>query len=133
METLIINNKFLYIRKLNETDMKESYYNVMSVLPRKTIEFLTVSSTAEIEEKLKEHKIFLIEDVNSNQIVGSGEILLMNNTSTIANIGYIKEIILKKNYDSDDLREEFVIFLKKYCISNENCIKCIDNTNNVKN
>lgn len=132
METLIINDKFLYIRKIKEYDIKDSYYNVMSVLSRKTIELLTVSSTAEIEEKLKERKIFLIEDVNSKQMVGSGEVLLLNYTSTIATIGCIEEIILKEKYDSDELREAFVTYLKKYCISNENCIHCIYNNDKCK-
>jgi len=64
MATVIVKNKFLYIRRLIEHDIKESYYNVMGVLPRKTIEMLTMLTSAEVEEELKDKRIFLIEDVN---------------------------------------------------------------------
>lgn len=45
-------------------------------------------------------------------MVGSGEILLTNKTSTIATVGCIEKIILKEKYDSDELREAFIDFLK---------------------
>ena len=58
MATVIVKNKFLYIRHLIKDDIKESYYNVMGVLPRKTIEMLTMLTTAEVEEQLKDKRIF---------------------------------------------------------------------------
>ena len=125
MDTLIINNKFLYIRKIKDYDVKYSYYNVMSVLPREYIKILTSLTIQEIEVKLKECKIFIIEDVNSKVIVGSGILSLLNCSSTVAIVGLIEEITIKKEYESAELRNEVINHLTEYCISEEKCIKCI--------
>ena len=124
MATVVINNKFLHIRHLIEDDIKESYYNAMGVLPRKTIEMLTMLTTAEVEEELKNKRIFLIEDVNSKQMVGSASVSFLNSTSTIAKVGYIDDITIHKKYESDELREELINYLTNYCVSRDNCIKC---------
>jgi|TARA_B110000967_G_C18871445_1_gene555679 hypothetical protein len=125
MDTLIINNKFLYIRKIKDYDVKYSYYNVMSVLPREYIKILTSLTIQEIEVKLKECKIFIIEDVNSKVIVGSGILSLLNYSSIVAIVGLIEEITIKKEYESAELRNEVINHLTEYCISEEKCIKCI--------
>ena len=124
MATVIVKNKFLYIRRLIEDDIKESYYNVMSLLPRKTVEILTMLTTTEMEEELKNKRIFLIEDVNSKQMVGSASVYFLNSTSTIAKVGYIDDITIHKNYESAELREELINYLTDICVSQENCIKC---------
>ncbi len=124
MATVIVKNKFLYIRRLIEDDIKESYYNAMGVLPRKTIEMLTMLTTTEVEEELKNKRIFLIEDVNSKQMVGSASVYFLNSTSTIAKVGYIDDITIHKNYESAELREELINYLTNYCVSRDNCIKC---------
>jgi hypothetical protein len=77
MATVIVKNKFLYIRRLIEDDIKYSYYNVMGILPRKTIEMLTLLTTTELEEEFKNKQIFLIEDVNSRQMVGSASVFFL--------------------------------------------------------
>lgn len=124
MATVVINNKFLHIRHLTEQDVKESYYNAMGVLPRKTVEMLTMLTTTEMEEELKDKRIFLIEDVNSKQMVGSASVSFLNSTSTIAKVGYIDDITIHKKYESDELREELINYLTNYCVSRDNCIKC---------
>lgn len=130
-DTLIINNKFLYIRKIKEDDIKYKYYDTMSVLPHEYIRMLTVLTVKEMEVKLKECKIFLIEDVNSHMMVGSGILSLLNYSSTIAVVGLIEEINIKKDYDSEELRNEVMNYLTEYSISEENCIKCIQNKKNI--
>ena len=124
MATVIVKNKFLYIRRLIEHDIKESYYNVMGVLPRKTIEMLTMLTSAEVEEELKDKRIFLIEDVNSKQMVGSASVSFLTKTSTIAKVGYIDDITIHKKYESAELREELINYLTNYFVSRDNCIKC---------
>ena len=124
MATVIVKNKFLYIRRLIEHDIKESYYNVMGVLPRKTIEMLNMLTSAEVEEELKDKRIFLIEDVNSKQMVGSASVSFLTKTSTIAKVGYIDDITIHKKYESAELREELINYLTNYCVSRDNCIKC---------
>ena len=125
MATVIVKNKFLHIRHLTEDDIKESYYNAMGVLPRKTVEMLTMLTTTEMEEELKDKRIFLIEDVNSKQMVGSASVYFLNSTSIIAKVGYIDDITIHKKYESDELREELINYLTNVCVSQENCIKCI--------
>ena len=125
MATIVINNKFLHIRKITEDDIQNTYYNAMGALPRKTIEMLTMLTTAEVEEELKNKRIFLIEDVNSKQMVGSASVSFLNSTSTIAKVGYIDDITMHKKYESEELREELINYLTNYCVSQDNCIKCI--------
>ena len=125
MATVIVKNKFLHIRHLTEDDIKESYYNAMGVLPRKTVEMLTMLTTTEMEEELKDKRIFLIEDVNSKQMVGSASVSFLNSTSTIAKVGYIDDITIHKKYESDELREELINYLTNVCVNDDNCIKCI--------
>jgi len=97
----------------------------MSVLPREYIKILTSLTIQEIEVKLKECKIFIIEDVNSKVIVGSGILSLLNYSSIVAIVGLIEEITIKKEYESAELRNEVINHLTEYCISEEKCIKCI--------
>ena len=123
MATVIVNNKFLYIRRLIEDDIKYSYYNVMGILPRKTIEMLTLLTTTEMEEELKNKRIFLIEDVNSKQMVGSASVYFLNSTSTIAKVGYIDDITINKKYESAELREELINYLTNYCVCSSTFIK----------
>lgn len=125
MSTLIINDKILYIKKIKDYDIKYSYYNTMSVLPREYIRMLTTMTVQEIEVRLTETMIFLIEDVNSKIIIGSGILSLLNYSSNIAKVGYIEEIIIHKEYESAELRNEIINYLTNYCMSKEKCIKCI--------
>lgn len=125
MTTVIIKKKFLHIRHLTEDDIQNSYYNAMGVLPRKTIEILTMLTTTEVEEELKDKRIFLIEDVNSKQMVGSALVYFLNSTSTIAKVGYIDDITIHRKYESAELREELINYLTNYCVSRDNCIKCM--------
>jgi hypothetical protein len=125
MATIVIKNKFLHIRKITEHDVKESYYNAMGALPRKMVEMLTMLTSAEVEEELKDKRIFLIEDVNSKQMVGSASVSFLNSTSTIAKVGYIDDITIRRKYESAELREELIDYLTDVCVSQENCIKCI--------
>jgi hypothetical protein len=97
----------------------------MGVLPRKTIEILTMLTTTEVEEELKDKRIFLIEDVNSKQMVGSALVYFLNSTSTIAKVGYIDDITIHRKYESAELREELINYLTNYCVSRDNCIKCM--------
>ena len=125
MATVIVKNKFLHIRKITEHDVKESYYNAMGALPRKTIEMLTMLTSTDVEEELKYKRIFLIEDVNSKQMVGSASVSFLNNTSTIVKVGYIDDITIRRKYESAELQEEIINYLTNYCVSHENCITCI--------
>ena len=124
MATVIVKNKFLHIRKITEYDIQNSYYNAMGALPRKTVEMLTMLTSAEVEDVLKYKRIFLIEDVNSKQMVGSASVSFLNNTSTIATVGYIDDITIHRKYESAELREELINYLTNYCVSRDNCIKC---------
>jgi hypothetical protein len=82
-------------------------------------------TSAEVEEELKDKRIFLIEDVNSKQMVGSASVSFLNSTSTIAKVGYIDDITIHRKYESAELREEIINYLTDVCVSQENCIKCI--------
>jgi len=80
-----------------------------------------------VEEELKNKRIFLIEDVNSKQMVGSASVSFLNSTSTIAKVGYIDDITIHRKYESAELREEIINYLTDVCVSHENCITCMCN------
>ena len=98
MATIVINNKGLHIRKITEYDIQNTYYD---------------------------KRIFLIEDVNSKQMVGSASVSFLNNTSTIATVGYIDDLTIHRKYESAELREELINYVTDVCVNQENCIKCI--------
>jgi len=100
-------------------------YNAMGALPRKTVEMLTMLTSAEVEDVLKYKRIFLIEDVNSKQMVGSASVSFLNSTSTIATVGYIDDITIRRKYESAELREELINYVTDVCVSQDNCIKCM--------
>ena len=97
----------------------------MGALPRKMVEMLTMLTSAEVEEELKDKRIFLIEDVNSKQMVGSASVSFLNSTSTIAKVGYIDDIAIHRKYESAELREELINYVTDVCVSQDNCIKCM--------
>ena len=88
----------MHIRKITEYDIQNTYYD---------------------------KRIFLIEDVNSKQMVGSASVSFLNNTSTIAKVGYIDDITIRRKYKSAELREELINYLTDVCVSQDNCIKCM--------
>ena len=88
----------MHIRKITEYDIQNTYYD---------------------------KRIFLIEDVNSKQMVGSASVSFLNNTSNIAKVGYIDDLTIHRKYESAELREERINYLTDVCVSQDNCIKCM--------
>lgn len=118
----------IHFRKLERDDLKNSYYNLTSLLSESNIKMIHDLSPDELFMKLNhDHYIFVIVDLNSNLILGTATIDVLNKGS-LCNVCIIKEINIHKACSkSGVLYDKFLDFLKEYSILTEKCIKVIIN------
>ena len=83
----------LYFRKLNYDDIKYSYYNLMSLLSDYNINLINTLTCDEFLNKFNyDHIIFVVINLNTNLVVASGTIEILNKNSMYS-VCIIKEII----------------------------------------
>jgi hypothetical protein len=118
----------IHFRKLEHDDLKNSYYNLMSLLSESNIMMINDLSPDELFMKLNhDHCIFVVVDLNSNFILGTATIDVLNKGS-LCNVCIIKEININKEYENNGLLyDKFLDFLKEYSILTEKCVKYIIN------
>ena len=118
----------IHFRKLNYEDVKNSYYNLTSLLSESNIKMINDLSPDELFMKLnQDHYIFVIVDLNSNFILGTATMDILNKGS-LCNVCIIKEININTEYEKNGvLYDNFLDFLKEYSILTEKCIKFIIN------
>lgn len=121
----------IYFRKLNHDDLKNSFYNLMSMLSEKSIElinyfYVNKLNTNGLFDKLNyNYYIFTIINVNTNFIIGTGVVEVLNKGS-LCNVCIIKDIYINKEYEKYGLLyDKFLDFLKEYSILTEKCVKYI--------
>ena len=118
----------IHFRKLEHDDLKNSYYNLTSLLSESNIKMINDLSPDELFMKLnQDHYIFVIVDLNSNFILGTATIDVLNKGS-LCSVCIIKEINMIKDCEKNGvLYDKFLDFLKEYSILTEKCIKVIIN------
>jgi hypothetical protein len=116
----------LYFRKLNYDDIKYSYYNLMSLLSDYNINLINTLTYDEFLNKFNyDHIVFVIINSNTNTVVASGTIEILNKKSR-CNVCIIKEIIIDNEYEKEkQLYSYFLNNLINYSVSIEKCIKYI--------
>ena len=116
----------IHFRKLEPDDFKNSYYNLMSLLSDSNIMMINDLSPDELFMKLNyDHSLFVVVDLNSNFILGTATIDVLNKGS-LCNVCIIKEININKEYENNGfLYDKFLDFLKEYSILTEKCVKYI--------
>ena len=125
----MFHKQILCIRRLKETDLQHSYYAIMSKLSKEDIILINSLSSAELRVQLDNiHKIFVVEDVNSNKIIGTGTIVIQNDTgSQLCKIGNIRHITLDVPFHNIELYSTVLNHFTTYCLSQEKCAKvCVD-------
>lgn len=99
----------------------------MSLTSEENIQMINTYTFTELYHKLNnDHKIFVIINLNINDVIGTGTIKILNNKS-IYNICIIKDIKIHKDYNSnnDDLYTMFLQSLIDYSCYQERCVKYI--------
>ena len=116
----------LYFRKLNYDDIKCSYYNLMSLLSDYNINLINTLTYDEFLNKFNyDHIVFVIINSNTNTVVASGTIEILNKKSR-CNVCIIKEIIIDNEYEKEkQLYSYFLNNLIKYSANIEKCVKYI--------
>lgn len=129
------------IRQLEETDVKYSFYNLMTLLSKENIQLINTSTIDELRDKLNyNHKIFVIINVNTSCVIGTGTVKIMNKNS-LYSVCIISDINIYKDYNNNnnngnnsgnstnesvnDLHEIFLKYLIDYCRYQEKCVKYI--------
>mgnify|MGYP003634923586 FL=1 len=116
----------LYFRKLNYDDIKCSYYNLMSLLSDYNINLINTLTCDEFLNKFNyDHIIFVVINLNTNLVVASGTIEILNKNSMYC-VCIIKEIIIDNEYEKEkQLYSYFLNNLIKYSANIEKCVKYI--------
>jgi len=75
--------------------------------------------------------IFVIHNLNTNDIIGTGTIIILNKGSKYS-VCIIKELLINKDYEKDkesydELYIKFLKFLTEYCHHTEHCVKYVVN------
>ena len=121
----LIGSKTLCIRRLKQTDLQHAYYEVMSLLSEID---RTILRTREILDNLEnEYIYFVIEDLNTHMIIGTGTVIISNNSTQLSQVGHIENIMIRQDYHDIGLGDIIFQHLKYYCLNTKHCIKVITN------
>jgi len=116
----------LQFRKLKYEDIKLSYYNLMSLLSDSNINLINSLSMNELFTKINsDHIIFVIINLNTNDVVGASTIKILNKGSMYS-VCIITDILINKEYEiNNELYNKFLKYLIEYSRFTECCVKYI--------
>ena len=117
----VINGTTMCIRDLNDMDIKDFYYGVMSLLSNDA-RMLIIKGELYTSFENK-YKICVVEDMNSHIILGTGVVYIENASTKLSKVGNIKHVGIQSCYNNTELKTNIVEYLKKYCLIDEKCIK----------
>ena len=121
----------MYIRQLHEMDIKNSFYDLMALSSKENIQIINTYTETELHYKLSnDHKIFVIINLNTTTVIGTGTIKISNNNSKcviciIQDIKIHEDFINNNNKTEDTLYNIFLQSLIDYCREEKQCSKCI--------
>jgi len=117
----ILSGKTLCIRRLRYPDLQHSYYDVMSLLSEVDRSILR---TREILDSLEnDYVYFVVEDMDTKMIIGTGTIIITNTSTKLSKLGYIENIMIRKDYQNIGLGNMILQRLNSYCLDIRHCIK----------
>jgi len=121
----ILSGKTLCIRRLRYPDLQHSYYDVMSLLSEVDRSILR---TREILDSLEnDYVYFVVEDIDTKMIIGTGTIIITNTSTNLSQMGYIENIMIRKDYQNIGLGNMILQRMHSYCLDVRHCIKIIVN------
>ena len=142
-----LNGIPICIRQLDVVDLKYSFYDVMTLTSEENIQLINTRTVTDLFHKLNhDHKIFVIVSLNTNSVIGTGTIKIINQ-NTMYSVCIIKGIKIHKEYynsensenrliratnnpnitkkNEEDLYTIFLQYLINYSRHEEKCVKYI--------
>ena len=138
-----LNGISICIRQLDVVDLKYSFYDVMALTSEENIQLINTRTFTDLFHKLNnDHKIFVIVNMNTNSVIGTGTIKIINQ-NTMYSVCIIKNIKIHKDYynsenkpntpinkpitnkNEEDLYTIFLQYLIDYSRCEEKCVKYI--------
>lgn len=125
--TIDISGNSYSIREIKEDDVNSSYINLLSQLSEIDDRCITQEKTKKYLDTLdSKHKIFVIENLNTRDIVGTGTVLLEEKLiHNYGKVGHIEDVVIDHSYRKNGLGKILLEYLTDYCIINNNCYKCV--------
>tara|TARA_B110000285_G_C14951232_1_gene526893 strand:+ start:329 stop:724 length:396 start_codon:yes stop_codon:yes gene_type:complete len=118
---VLLSGKTLCIRRLKQADLQQSYYQVMSLLSSVD---RTILRTRDMLDRLEnEYIYFVVEDLNTQMIVGTGTIIITNTSTQISQVGYIENIMIRRDYQNIGLGDIVLQRLRHYCMTVKKCVR----------
>tara|TARA_Y100000389_G_scaffold108267_1_gene105409 strand:- start:509 stop:892 length:384 start_codon:yes stop_codon:yes gene_type:complete len=115
----------MLIRELSYDDLKYSYYNVMKLLPDKSIQIINTLTKIELMNKLNDdYAILVIQNLNMNSILGTCSIEVFNRKG-VYRFCIITNIIIDPDYNKDGLYDIFFKSITDYCRIEIGCINYV--------
>ena len=121
----LLSGKTLCIRRLKQTDLQHSYYDVMSLLSRD--DRIILRRLEVLDDLENEYIFFVVEDMNTKMIIGVGTITIINKSTNLVQVGYIENIMIREDYQNIGLGDIVLQQLENYCLESKKCIKVIVN------
>lgn len=127
--TIDVSGNTYSIRDIKEKDVDDRYVNLLSQLSHVDTVCINKDNTKNFLDTLNSnHKIFVIEDLNTKHIIGSGTVLIEQKLfHNYGKVGHIEDVIIDYGYKKHGLGKLLVEYLSDYCIVKHNCYKCILN------
>ena len=115
------------IREIKENDVNNSYINLLGQLSNIDNRCITQEKTKKYLDTLdSKHKIFVIENLNTRDIVGTGTVLIEEKIiHNYGKVGHIEDIVIDYSHRNNGLGKMLLEYLTDYCIINNKCYKCI--------
>lgn len=119
----------LCIRPIRMIDLNDEYFSLLSQLSPMDIHTLDKTQIDAYFKMLNDHhQIFVIEDVSSGKIIGSGTTLIEEKLiHNFGKVGHIEDIVIDNQYRGISLGKAMVEHLTDHCIFTRKCYKCILN------
>ena len=123
----LLDDKIICIRRLKQHDLQHAYYDVMSLLSEVD---RTILRTRYILDRLQnEYIYFVVKDLHTQLIIGTGTIIITNTYTQSGQVGYIENIMIHPDYQNIGLGDITFQYLKYYCLNTKQCIDVITNCN----
>jgi predicted GNAT family acetyltransferase len=113
------------IRKLQSRDLQHSYYDVMGLLS--DIDRTMLRNSEILHQLVNEYVFFVVEDVHTHVIIGTGTVIIADSTNNVSQMGYIDNIMIRQDYQNIGLGEMMLQKLRYYCLHTEKCVRLFVN------
>ena len=119
------------IRQIELTDFTNEYFNLLNQLSITDVDKFHENKNRLFVNSLgNKHYICIIEDVDSQKIIGTGTLLIEDKIiHNYGKVGHIEDIVIDKQYRGLELGKLLIEYLTDFCKLNMNCYKCILNCN----